>query len=69
MAPRVLSRWDEMDVCVKLLADNVWAAEEDKTGFLSVWVDIFDQIYMKERPTSLPMVKMITIKRKYDKWG
>ena len=58
-----------MDVCVKLLADNVWAAEEDKTGFLSVWVDIFDQIYMKERPISLPMVTMSAIKRKYDKWG
>ena len=30
-----------MIVRVKLLADDVWAAEEDKTGFLSVGVDIF----------------------------
>ena len=36
-----------MDVRVKLLADDVWAAEDDKTGFLSVGVDIFDQLYLK----------------------
>ena len=42
-----LSRWDEMEVCVKLIADNVWAAEEDKTGFLSVGVDVSDQLYLK----------------------
>ena len=35
-----------MKVCVKLLADDVWAAEEDKTGFLSVGVDISDQLYL-----------------------
>ena len=43
----VLSSWDEMRVCVKLLADDVWAAEEDKTVFLSVGVDIFNQLYLK----------------------
>ena len=32
-------------------------------------MDIFDQIYLKERPISLPMVTMSTIKQKYDKWG
>ena len=58
-----------MDVRVKLLADDVWAAEDDKTGFLSVGMDIFDQLYLKEQPISLPMVPMITKKRKYDKWG
>ena len=42
-----LSGWDEMMVHVKLLADDVWAAEEDKTGFLSVGVDIFDRLYLK----------------------
>ena len=31
-----------MDVRVGLLADYVWSSEEDKTGFLSVGVDIFD---------------------------
>ena len=58
-----------MKFCVKLLADDVWGAEEDKTGFLCARVDIFDQIYLKERPISLPMVTMSTIKQKYDKWG
>ena len=36
-----------MDVRVKLLADDVWAAEEGKTGFLSVGVDIFNQLDLK----------------------
>ena len=58
-----------MDVCVELLAYNVWAAEDDKTGFLSVGVDIFDQIYLKEQPIYFPMVPMSTIKQKYEKWG
>ena len=35
------SSYDDMDICVKLLAYNVWAAEDDKTGFLNVGVDIF----------------------------
>ena len=65
----LLSSWDEMDVPVELLAYNVWAAEDDKTGFLSVGLDISDQLYLKERPIYLPMVPMSTIKRKYDKWG
>ena len=62
------SSWDEMIVHVKLLLYDVWAAEEDKTGFLSVRVDIFDQLYLKERPISLPMVTVSTIKQIYDKW-
>ena len=32
----LLSSWDDMYVPVKLLAYNVWADEDDKTGFLSV---------------------------------
>ena len=64
-----LSSWDEMNVHVKLLADDVWAAEEDKTCFLSVGVDIFDWLYLKEWSISFPMVTMSTIKRKYDKLG
>ena len=63
-----LSIWDEMKVCVKLLADDVWAAEEYKIGFLSVGLDIFDRLYFKERTISLPMVTMSTIKEIYDKW-
>ena len=42
----LLSSWDEMDVRVELLADDVWSAEYDKTGFLIVGVDIFDQLYL-----------------------
>ena len=65
----LLSCWYDMDVRVELLAYDVWSAEEDKRGFLIVGVDNFDQLYLKERPISLPMVQIITIKRKYDKWG
>ena len=55
-----------MYVCVKLFSDDVWAAEEDKTGSLSVAADIFDRLYLKEWPIYLPMVTMSTIKRIYD---
>ena len=41
----LLSRWDYIDGGIGLLADGMWAAEDDKTGFLSVGVDIFDWIY------------------------
>ena len=41
-----------MNVCVELLADDVWAAEDYKTGFLSVGVDIFLSIIF-ERTTNL----------------
>ena len=58
----LLSSWDEMDVCVKLLADDVWASQYYKTGFLSVVVDSFDGLYLKERPIYLPMVQISTIK-------
>ena len=36
-----------MYVPVKLLADYVWEAEDDKTDFLNVEVDSFDQLYLK----------------------
>ena len=42
----VLSSWYEMNVRVELLADNVWSAEDDRTGFLSIGVDISDQLYL-----------------------
>ena len=40
-----------MDVRVKLTADDVGAAEDDKTGFLSVGVDIFESVIF-ERTTN-----------------
>ena len=58
-----------MGVRVKLLADDVWVAEDDKTGFLIVAVVSLDQLYLKRRPIYFPMLQISTIKRKYDKWG
>ena len=55
-----LSSWYEIDVCVELLADGVWESEDDKTGFLSVGVDIFDPLYLKKWPISLPMMQLST---------
>ena len=65
----LLSSRDEMDVRVELLADDVWSSENDKIGFLSVEIDSFDQLYLKERPISFPMLPMGTIKQKYEKLG
>ena len=42
----LLSIWDEMDVPVKLLADDAWASEDDKTGFLNYGVDCFGWLYL-----------------------
>ena len=42
----LLSSWDEMGFGVKLLADDRWADEDDKTGFLSVGGYIFDRLYL-----------------------
>ena len=64
----LLSSWDKMDVHVRLLADYEWAAEDNITCSLSVGVDIYDRLYLKERPISLLMVQISTIKRKYEKW-
>ena len=36
-----------MDVRVGLLADDAWSAEDDKTGLLSVEVDIFNWLFLK----------------------
>ena len=65
----LLSSWDEMDVFVELLADDIWAAKDDKTGFFSVGVDISDRLYLKEWQIYLPMVPVTTIKQKYEKRG
>ena len=57
----LFSSWDDIIVCDKLVVYDVWFSEDDNTGFLSVGVDNFDQLYLKERPISLPMVQMSTI--------
>ena len=63
------SSWDDMDVHVNFFANDVWTDEDDITGSLSVGVDLFDQLYLKELPISLPMAKISSIKRKNEKWG
>ena len=40
------SGWDYIKVCDKLVVYDVWFAEDDNTGFLSVGVVIFDQLYL-----------------------
>ena len=60
----LLSSWDKIDVRAELLGDYVWEAEDYKTGFLSVGVDIFNQLFMKKWPISLPMVPISTKKTK-----
>ena len=42
----LISSWYETYVCVELLVDDVWEAEDDKTGFLSVGVDSFDRLFL-----------------------
>ena len=41
----LLSSLDDMDVPIKLLADDARADEYDKKGFLSVGMDSFDQLF------------------------
>ena len=55
----LLSSWDEMDIHVKLLADDVWAAEDDITGFLSVEVDILNKSYFKDDQFPCPRWKLV----------
>ena len=61
------SSWDDIIVCDKLVVYDVWFAEDDITGFLSVGVDVVGRLYLKERPISFPMVPMSTINQIYDK--
>ena len=64
----LLSILDEIDVRVELLVDDVWEADDDKPGFLSVGVDNFDWLFLYKRPISLPMVENSNKNQKYDKW-
>ena len=64
----LLSSIDEIDVRVKFLADDVWEAADDKTGFLVVGVDSFDRIFLYKRPIYLPVVQNSTYNWKDDKW-
>ena len=41
----LFSSWDDIKVCDKLVVYDVWFAEDNNTGFLSVGVGIFDRLY------------------------
>ena len=59
--------WWGIKVGVGLVVYDVWFAEDDNMGFLSVGIDIFVRLHLKERPISLPMVPMSNINTKYGK--
>ena len=56
-----------MDYRAELYADNAWEAEDDKTSFFNVGFNCFDQLHLKERPISFPIVHIRTKTQKYDK--
>ena len=55
----LLSSRDEIDFRVELLIDDVREAEYDKTGFLSVEVDSFDQLLLKNDQFPFPWCKLV----------
>ena len=61
----LLSSLDEIDICVKVLTDDVWEDEDNKTGFLSVGVDTFNILFLQKWPMPLPMVQGSNKNRKY----
>ena len=48
-----------MDLPIELLADDVWAAEDNKTGFLSVVVDSSDWLYLENNQFPCPWCKLV----------
>ena len=42
----LFSSWDGIIVCDKIVVYDVWFAKDDNKSFLSVGVDIFDQLYL-----------------------
>ena len=61
--------WHGWDVIggFEIVIHDVWFAEDDNTGFLSVGLDDLGQLYLKERPMSLTTVPISTINTKYGK--
>ena len=55
----LLSSWYEIDVCVELHADGLWEAEDDRTGLLSVVIDIFDRLFLKNDQFPCPWCKLV----------
>ena len=52
---------------MELIAYDVWEADDDKPGFLSVGVDSFDWLFMYKWFMSWPMAENSNKNRKYDK--
>ena len=50
---------DEIDVRFDLLADNIWEAEDYKTGFLNVGVGGLDQIFFLNDQFPCPWCKIV----------
>ena len=55
----LLSSLDEIDVRVELPADDVWEAEDNKTVFLSIGFDIFNQLFLKNDQFPCPWCKLV----------
>ena len=55
----LLSSRDDMYVRVELLADDIWEAEDDKTGFSGVEVDSFDRLLLKNNQFTFPWCKLV----------
>ena len=55
----LLSSLDNIYVCVELLADDVWEAEDYRTGFLSVGVGSFDWLFLKNGQFPCPWCKIV----------
>ena len=55
----LLSSLDDIDVRVKLLADDVREAEYNKTGFFSVGVDSFNHLFLRNDQLPSPWWKIL----------
>ena len=67
----LLSSWYKMDVPVKLLTDDVWAAEDNNTGFLSVEVDSLESGIFENDCFPYPLCRLVLNNEKMiheDKW-
>ena len=51
----------------EIVIHDVWFAEDDNTGFVSIGLNDLGRLYLKERPISSPMVPISTINTKYGK--
>ena len=47
-----------MDVRVRILANDVWSVKDDKISFLSVEVDSFDQLLLKNNQFTCQWCKL-----------